>query len=65
MNALKNMEYSKDKALRDYYKWSSKLKQKDVDTYELRTAIDYGTRIFQGAGNAVGNSAGRNGRKSR
>ena len=53
-NVLKNIEYSKDKALRDYYKWSSKLKQKDVDTYELRNAVEYGTRIFQGAGNSIG-----------
>lgn len=53
-NVLKNMEYSKEKALRDYYKWSSKQKQKDVNSYELRNAIDYGTRIFQGVGNSVG-----------
>ena len=53
-NVLKNIEYSRDKALRDYYKWSSKQKQKDVDSYELRNAIDYGTRIFQGVGNSVG-----------
>jgi hypothetical protein len=54
INILKNIEYSKDKALRDYYKWSSKEKQKDVDSYELRNALDYGTRIFQGVGNSVG-----------
>ena len=53
-NVLKNVEYSKDKALRDYYKWSSKQKQKDVNSYELRNAIDYGIRIFQGVGNSVG-----------
>lgn len=53
-NVLKNVEYSKDKALRDFYKWSSKQKQKDVNSYELRNAIDYGTRIFQGIGNSVG-----------
>jgi hypothetical protein len=53
-NVLKNIEYSKDKALRDYYRWSSKQKQKDVNSYELRNAIDYGTRIFQGIGNSVG-----------
>ena len=53
-NVLKNMEYSKEKALRDYYKWSSKQKQKDVDSYELRNAVDYGTRIFQGIGNSIG-----------
>lgn len=55
-NALKGIEYSKDKALRDYYKWSSKHKQKDVDSYELRNAIDYGSRIFQGIGNSIGKS---------
>lgn len=53
-NVLKNMEYSKEKALRDYYKWSSKHKQKDVNSYELRNALDYGTRIFQGVGNSIG-----------
>ncbi len=53
-NVLKNIEYSKDKALRDYYKWSSRQKQKDVNSYELRNALDYGTRIFQGVGNSVG-----------
>ena len=54
VNLLKNIEYSKDKALRDYYKWSSKQKQKDVDSYELRNAVDYGIRIFQGVGNVIG-----------
>lgn len=54
VNVLKNMEFSKDKAVRDYYKWSSKNKQKDVNTYELRNAVDYGTRVFRGAGNKVG-----------
>ena len=53
-NVLKKVEYSKDKALRDYYKWSSKQKQKDVNSYELRNALDFGTRIFQGIGNSVG-----------
>lgn len=53
-NVLKNIEYSKDKALRDYYKWSSRQKQKDVNSYELRNALDYGTRVFQGVGNSVG-----------
>ena len=46
INVLKNMEYSKEKALRDYYKWSSKQKQKDVNSYELRNAIDYGLTVF-------------------
>lgn len=54
INVLKNIEYSKDKALRDYYKWSSKQKQKDVNSYGLRNAIDYGIRVFQGIGNSIG-----------
>jgi hypothetical protein len=53
-NILKNVEYSKEKAVRDYYRWSSKQKAKDVNSYELRNALDYGTRIFQGIGNSVG-----------
>lgn len=53
-NVLKNIEYSKDKALRDYYKWTSKEKQKDVNSYELRNTLDYGTRIFTGTGNTIG-----------
>lgn len=54
INVLKDVEYSKDKALRDYYKWSAKEKQKDVNSYELRNTLEYGTRIFTGAGNTVG-----------
>lgn len=54
INVIKNIEYSKEKAIRDYYKWSSKQKQKDVNSYELRNALDYGTRIFQGIGNSIG-----------
>ena len=54
VNVTKNIEYSREKALRDYYKWSSKEKQKDVNSYELRNALDYGTRVFQGVGNSVG-----------
>lgn len=54
INVLKNIEYSKDKALRDYYKWSSKQKQKDVNSYGLRNALDYGIRVFQGVGNSIG-----------
>lgn len=53
-NILKNIEYSKEKALRDYYKWSAKEKQKDVDSYELRNTLEYGTRVFTGTGNTVG-----------
>lgn len=54
MNAVKNMEYSKEKSVRDYYKWSTKEKQKDVNSYGLRNAIDYSSRIFLGAGNVIG-----------
>lgn len=54
VNVLKNIEYSKDKALRDYYNWSAKEKQKDVKSYELRNTLDFGTRIFTGTGNTVG-----------
>lgn len=54
VNVLKNIEYSKDKALRDYYKWSAKEKQKDVNSYELRNTLEYGTRVFTGTGNTVG-----------
>ena len=54
VNITKNIEYSKEKAVRDYYKWSSKHKQKDVNSYELRNALDYGTRVFQGVGNSIG-----------
>lgn len=54
VNAVKNMEFSRGKSVRDYYKWSAKEKQKDVKSYELRNAVDYGTRIVQGAGNIIG-----------
>lgn len=54
INVLKNIEYSKEKAVRDYYKWSSKQKQKDVNSYGLRNALDYGIRVFQGIGNSIG-----------
>lgn len=53
-NILKNVEYGKEKAMRDYYRWSAKQKSKDVNSYELRNALDYGTRIFQGVGNSIG-----------
>lgn len=53
-NILKNVEYGKEKAMRDYYRWSAKQKSKDVNSYELRNAIDYGTRMFQGIGNSIG-----------
>lgn len=54
VNVTKNIEYSKEKAVRDYYKWSAKQKQKDVNSYELRNSLDYGVRIFQGIGNSIG-----------
>lgn len=54
VNNRKNMQYSKDKALRDYYKWSAGNAKKDFDSYGLRNAIDYTSRIFQGAGNIIG-----------
>lgn len=54
INAIKGVEYSKNKSLRDYYKWSTKQKQKDVNSFELRNALDYGLRIFQGIGNSIG-----------
>lgn len=55
VNNRKNMQYSKDKALRDYYKWSAGNAKKDFDSYGLRNALEYGTRMFTGTGNTVGN----------
>lgn len=54
MNAIKKGKLQQGEALRDYYRWSSKQKQKDVNSYELRNALDYGTRLIQGIGNAIG-----------
>lgn len=54
MNAIKKGKLQQDEALRDYYRWSAKEKQKDVNSYGLRSAIDYGTRLFQGIGNLIG-----------
>lgn len=54
VNNRKNLQYSKDKALRDYYKWSAGNAKKDFDSYGLRNAVDYASRIFQGAGNIIG-----------
>lgn len=54
MNVIKDTEFSKEKAIRDYYKWTSKQKQKDVNSYSLRNALDFGTRIFRGVGNMIG-----------
>ena len=47
VNNRKNMQYSKDKAIRDYYKWSAGNAKKDFDSYGLRNAVDYGTKLFQ------------------
>lgn len=47
VNNRKSMQYSKDKALRDYYKWSAGNAKKDFESYGLRNAVDYGTKIFQ------------------
>ena len=47
VNNRKSMQYSKDKALRDYYKWSAGNAKKDFDSYGIRNAVDYGTKIFQ------------------
>lgn len=54
MNTLKNIEYSKDKAVRDYYKWSAGNAKKDFKTYELRNSIDYASRVASGVGNVIG-----------
>lgn len=54
MNAIKKGNLQHTEALRDYYRWSSKQKQKDVNSYELRNALDFGTRLFQGIGNSIG-----------
>lgn len=47
VNNRKGLQYSKDKAIRDYYKWSAGNAKKDFDSYGLRSAVDYGTKIFQ------------------
>lgn len=54
VNNRKNMQYSKDKAIRDYYKWSAGNAKKDFNSYGLRNAVDYSSRIFHGAGNVIG-----------
>lgn len=54
VNNRKNIQYSKDKALRDYYKWSAGNAKKDFESYGLRNAIDYTSRIASGAGNVIG-----------
>lgn len=47
VNNRKGIQYSKDKAIRDYYKWSAGNARKDFDSYGLRNTIDYGTKLFQ------------------
>lgn len=47
VNNRKGIQYSKDKAIRDYYKWSAGNAEKDFKSYGLRNAIDYGTKVFQ------------------
>lgn len=54
VNNRKNIQYSKDKAIRDYYKWSAGNAKKDFNSYGLRNSIDYTSRIFQGVGNIIG-----------
>jgi hypothetical protein len=54
INAVKKGKLQQDEAIRDYYRWSSKQKQKDVGSYSLRNALDFGTRIFRGIGNSIG-----------
>lgn len=54
MNTIKKGKLQQDEAVRDYYRWSAKEKQKDVNSYNFRNAIDYGTRILQGAGGIIG-----------
>jgi hypothetical protein len=50
----KGVQYSKDKAIRDYYKWSAGNARKDFDSYGLRNTLEYGTRFITGSGNTVG-----------
>lgn len=54
VNAIKKGKLQQDEALRDYYRWSSKNKQKNVKSFELRNALDYGIRLFQGVSNSIG-----------
>lgn len=66
VNNRKGLQFSKDKAIRDYYKWSSGNAKKDFDSYGLRNAVDYGTKIFQSMprlnfGSSRGNPSSSNG----
>lgn len=54
VNHRKNMEYSRDKAIRDYYKWNAGNAKKDFDSYGIRNAVEYGSRMFRGIGNTIG-----------
>lgn len=54
VNHRKNLQYSKDKAVRDYFKWSAGNAKKDFDSYGLRNTLEYGTRMFTGTGNTIG-----------
>ena len=54
MNAIKKGKLQQDEAIRDYYKWSSKEKQKDVHSYNFRKAVEYGSGLLRGAGNIIG-----------
>jgi len=54
VNHRKNIQYSKDKAIRDYFKWNAGNAKKDFDSYGIRNAIEYGTRIITGAANVIG-----------
>ena len=47
VNNRKHLQYSKDKAIRDYYKWSAGNAKKDFNSYGLRNTVDYGTKVFQ------------------
>lgn len=47
VNNRKNAQYSKDLAIRDYYKWSAGNAKKDFNSYGLRNAFEYGTKFFQ------------------
>jgi hypothetical protein len=53
VNNRKNIQYSKDKAIRDYYKWSAGNARKDFNSYGLRNSVDYGTKLFNSALNSV------------
>jgi hypothetical protein len=54
MNAIKKGKLQQGEAIRDFYRWSSKEKQKNVNSFELRNALDFSTRLFQGISNSIG-----------